>query len=192
MKVNYYRKLLLWDGVELTPTEMIVYDFLLTKSISICYDAFEKDGSGINYDVLAEFLELSNNKLDLYSISYRKLANELGISVASAYNSLNKLKKLGLIGKEWIFCDIGVTISGYFPLRMDLKNEISGKLLVFYSWLCDRAKNNIVDAYRSTIAKYFNDKETNIHNMIQRLYKLGFVERPEYYKGIYGKLKLLK
>ena len=192
MKVNYYRKLLLWDGVELTPTEMIVYDFLLTKSISICYDAFEKDGSGINYDALAEFLELSDNKLDLYSISYRKLAEELNISLASTYNSINHLKQLKRLGDDWIYCNIEIIKGGYFAIRVDLKHELSGKLLIFYSWLCDRAKDNIVDAYRSTIAKYFNDKESNIHNMLQRLYKLKFVERAEYYKGIYGKLKLLK
>jgi predicted transcriptional regulator len=192
MKLNYYRKLLLWRDDKLTPTDLIVYDFLLMKSISICYDVYEKDGSGVNMDALSDFLESSENKLDLYSISYRKLAKELNVSLASIYGTINKLKNLGVMGSNWIFCDINIVRGGYFQLRMDLKNEISGKLLIFYSWLCDKAKNNIVDAYRSNIAKYFNDKETNIHNMIQRLYKLGFIERAEYYKGIYGKLKLLK
>ena len=192
MKLNYYRKLLLWRDDKLTPTDLIVYDFLLMKSISICYELYKKDGSGIDMDSLEEYLISSDNKLDLYSISYRNLAKELGISVASVYNSLNKLNNSGVIGQDWICCDISIVKSGYFILRMDLKNIISGKLLVFYSWLYDKAKDNIVDAYRSTIAKYFNDKETNIHNMIQRLYKLGFIERAEYYKGIYGKLKLLK
>jgi len=192
MKVNYYRKLLWWRNDKFTPTDLIVYDFLLMKSISICYDAFEKDGSGINLDALSEFLGLSDNKLDLYSISYRKLAEELNISLASTYNSIRHLKQLKLLGDDWIYCDVETIKGGYFAIRTDLKQEIGGKLLIFYSWLCDRAKDNIVDAYRSTIAKYFNDKETNIHNMIQRLYKLGFVERAEYYKGIYGKLKLLK
>lgn len=191
MKVNYYRKLLRWSG-EFTSSDLIVYDFLLTKSISICYEAFEKDGSGINLDALGEYLNESGNKLDLYSISYRKLAEELNISLASTYNSINHLKQLKRLGDDWIYCNIETIKGGYFSIRTDLKHEIGGKLLIFYSWLCDRAKDNIVDAYRSKIAKYFNDKESNIHNMIQRLYKLKFVERTEYYRGIYGKLKLLK
>lgn len=191
MKVNYYRKLLWWSG-ELTPTDLIVYDFLLMKSISVCYEAFEKDGSGISIDALGEYLNESGNKLDLYSISYRKLAEELNISLASTYNSINHLKQLKRLSDDWIYCNVSILKSGYFAIRTDLKHEIGGKLLIFYSWLCDRAKNGVVDAYRSLLAKYFNDKESNIHNMIQRLYKLKFVERAEYYRGIYGKLKLLK
>ena len=88
MKVNYYRKLLWWRDDKFTPTDLIVYDFLLMKSISICYDAFEKDGSGINLDALSEFLGLSDNKLDLYSISYRKLAEELNPENPYYNNSL--------------------------------------------------------------------------------------------------------
>lgn len=128
---------------------------------------------------------------DVSKLSYRKLSNELGLSLASIYNSMKRLKKFSFLNDEnKVICNI--SHSGYFAIRTDLKHEIGGKLLIFYSWLCDRAKDNIVDAYRSNIAKYFNDKESNIHNMLQRLYKLKFVERAEYYSGIYGKLKLLK
>lgn len=191
MKVNYYRRLLRWDG-KLTPTDRIVYDFLLTKSISVCCEIFETDGSGINIEALVEYLKDSGNRLDIYSISYRKLAKELGISLASTYNSLTKLKSLLLIGDDWIDCNPDIPRGGYFEVRMDLLNEISGKLLIFYSWLCDRAKNGVVDAHRKIMAKYFNDKETNIHNMLQRLHSMGFVERESDSMGNYGKLKLLK
>lgn len=191
MKVNYYRKLLRWSG-GLTSSDLIVYDFLLMKSISVCYEAFEKDGSGISIDALGEYLNESGNKLDLYSISYRKLAEELNISLASTYNSIKHLKQLKLLGDDWIYCNIETIKGGYFSIRTDLKHEIGGKLLIFYSWLCDRAKNGVVDAHRKIMAKYFNDKETNIHNMLQRLHSIGFVERESDSIGNYGKLKLLK
>lgn len=191
MKLNYYRKLLKWDW-GLTPTELLLYDFLLTKSIAINSEVYDKDGSRINMDALFEYLKYSNNRLDVYKISFRKLAAELGVSLASIYNSIKRLKGLRLVGDEWIYCHPSVPKGGYFEIRTDLLEEINGKLLVFYSWLCDKSENNVVDAYRSKMSEYFKDSKENIHNMLNRLLKLGFVEREVKGVGEYGKLKLLK
>lgn len=191
MKLNYYRKLLKWDW-GLTPIELLLYDFMLTKSITINSDVYDKDGSRINMDALLEYLKYSNNRLDIYKISFRKLAAELGTSLASIYNSKKRLKELKLIDDEWIYCPPSLLEEGYFEIRTDLLKEINGKLLIFYSWLCDRSKYSVVDTYRSKMSKYFNDSKENIHNMLNRLLKLGFVEREVKGVGEYGKLKLLK
>ena len=63
---------------------------------------------------------------------------------------------------------------------------------MFYSWLCDKSEDNVVDTYRSKMSEYFKDSKENIHNMLNRLLKLGFVEREVKGVGEYGKLKLLK
>lgn len=191
MRVIYYRKLLKWD-VPLTPTDFIIYDFLLMKSVITSSELYYRDGTTICLDALDEHLSSNENKMDLYSISRQKIAEELGISVASVYNSMKHLKENKLLSDVWITCGTSILRGGYFELRMDLKHEINGKLLVFYSWLCDRANNFIVDAFRNKMSEYFNDSPQSIHNMLQRLYKLGFVEREEKSNGIYGKLKLLK
>ena len=195
MKLNYYRKLLKWDW-GLTPTELLLYDFLLTKSIAINSDVYDKDGSRINMDALLEYLKYSNNQLDVYKISFRKLAAELGVSLASIYNSIKRLKGLRIIGDEWIYCHPSIPKGGYFEIRTDLLEEINGKLLVFYSWLCDKAKDGMLEIKRDTMAKYFGEPQDvgkrNIHNMMQRLYEHGYIRRETISTGEYGKIQLLK
>lgn len=180
-----------WEG-QTTPTDKIVYNYLLSKSISTCAEIFNKDGGSINMEAVEIYLDSSRNKIDLYLISYRKVAKNLGISLASAYNSIKHLKSIGRVGDNWIYCNIEIIKGGYFSLRMDLTEEINGKLLVFYSWLCDRSKNGYVDAYRGVMARFFNDKESNIHNMLQRLHGINYISREVKEDGCYGKLKLLK
>lgn len=182
---------MIWDGTT-TPTDKIVYNYLLSKSISTCADIFNKDGKSINMEAVEMYMSLSKNKIDLHSISFRKIAKNLGISLASAYNSIKHLRSIRRLGDDWIYCDIDIIKGGYFTLRMDLIEEINGKLLVFYSWLCDRSKKGYVDAYRGVMARFFNDNESNIHNMLQRLHSLNYISREVKEDGCYGKLKLLK
>lgn len=195
MKICFYRDLLSWDGA-ITPTERIVYNFLLMKSISSFNDIYNKDGDGLDYDALNECLELNDNKLDLFTISYRKLSEVLNISTASVYNALKRLNDMGIVGDDWIKCCITTPKSGYFLLRMDLKEKLKGKLLVFYSWLCDKAKDGMLEIKRDTMAKCFGEPQDvgkrNIHNMMQRLYELGYIRREAISTGEYGKIQLLK
>lgn len=174
-KIVFYRFLLNWQG-KLTQNESIVYSFLLQKSI------YSKE----------ENVFADKDNLALYNISFRKIAKELGMSLSTVNNSIKHLKKHKLIGDKWIYSCEEITSKGYFTLRMDLMEEINGKLLVFYSWLCDRSKNGYVDAYRGVMARFFNDKESNIHNMLQRLHGLNYISREVKEDGCYGKLKLLK
>lgn len=143
----------------------------------------------------------SNDKILLSYLLYSKrndlgcknLSTKLGMSRATIYNSINHLKALSIINDALFVLDKTITQNGYFHLRMDLAKEISGKLLIFYSWLYERAQhyNGTIDTFSYKIAELFGEKENNIRTMLCRLAEKGYVKRIETEDRRYGKLKIL-
>ena len=175
MKIIFYKTLL--NGAKnLTPTERIIYSFLVSKSITFISDFFDNDGICLNIDGVYEYVE-DNHWIDLFPISIRKMANELNITQPTVINGMKKLRKLNYINDEYIFVDKELLINGYFELhRLDL---LSGQVLIFYSYIKHKAEmfGNSIDTYRSKLAETLGIKIYSINQYLAKLYKLNLIKR---------------
>lgn len=175
MKIIFY-KTLLTGAKNLTPTERIIYSFLVSKSITFIPDFFDSDGTCLNIDGVYEYVE-DNHWIDLFPISIRKMANELNITQPTVINGMKKLRKLNYINDEYIFVDKELLINGYFELhRLDL---LSGQVLIFYSYIKHKAEmfGNSIDTYRSKLAETLGIKIYSINQYLAKLYKLNLIKR---------------
>ena len=186
MKIVFYRTLLK-GATNLTPSERILYSFLVAKSISRIEDIFEKDGTSINIDELEDcFNDYYGNHFPLCEISQTKIANELHMTRKTIFDGLRHLRNKGFIGIDWIFVNRELVEHGYFEL---INAEcLTGELLIFYSFLLDKARkyNNVIDTNKYKLADIFDkrkDKGKNkkqpiaITKLLHRLYVKKLAER---------------
>lgn len=185
MKIVYY-KVLLNRARNLTPTERIVYSFLVSKSISIIDEVFNADGCSLNIEELYKHLQDNHNSVYLYKISISKMMQSLNITKHTVIDSMKKLRELNYINGEYIFVNRELIEGGYFELyRSDI---LTGQVLTFYSYLRDRAKmyDGCIDTYRSRLAQVFDVKIYSIDQYMAKLSKCGLIKRLDN-----GKLKIL-
>ena len=177
MKIVFY-KTLLTEYSELTPTEKIVYSFLVSKYITFADFLFESDGKTLRTDDLCELLDESPY-IDICNINNTKIAQELNISRKSAIRSMQKLQILGLVKDNSIFIAKELPLNGYFELQNT--EVISGELLIFYSYLKNKAKNynNTLDTYKEKLANELNTTKLAITKLLNRLYSLNLAKRLE-------------
>lgn len=184
MKIVFY-KTLLKRAKDLTPTEKIIYSFLVSKSITLIPDFFNSDGTCLNIDEVYDYAD-DTHWIDLFSISIRKMANELNITQPTVINGMKKLRKLNYINGEYIFVSKELLINGYFELhRLDI---LSGQVLIFYSYIKHKAEmfGNSIDTFRSKLAETLGIKIYSINQYLAKLYKLNLIKRLEN-----GKLMIL-
>lgn len=175
MKVIFYKSLLT-GRKDLTPTERIIYSFLVSKSIPQIEDLFDKDGSTIDTYYLYDYVE-EHNWIDLFAISIRKLAKELNISNQSVINSISKLRLLEYIKDDKIYIDKDLISNGYFELqRLDV---VSGQVLIFYSYLKDKSLRygGKIDTYKVKLAEIFGLKIYSIKQYLTKLYSVNLIKR---------------
>lgn len=183
MKVIFYRALLKGAN-NLTPTEKIVYSFLVSKSVSNTEFIFESDGTTISKASLDFYF---NNEqwtwFDLHEINNSKLSIELHIARVTAIKCVSKLKELRLIKYDndddcsYIYVNRELLDEGYFELqKLDI---IGGDLVVFYSYLKNRGQRYgyCIDTFKNRMAQDLGKTTIAITRMLQRLYKLNLAKR---------------
>lgn len=90
---------------------------------------------------------------------------------------MKRLRELEYIHDDNIFIDIDVIRGGYFELlRSDI---ISGQVLIFYSFLKDRASRygGCIDTYKCQLANLFGVNIGSIKQYLNKLYRCGLAER---------------
>lgn len=185
MKIVYYR-VLLNRARNLTPTERIVYSFLVSKSISIIDEVFNTDGGNLNMEMLCDYLQTNHNSVYLYRMSISQMMDYLNITKHTVIDSMKRLRELNYISGDYIFVNKELIEGGYFELyRHDI---LTGQTLIFYSYLKDKSKKygGCVDTYRSKLAQIFDVKVYSIEQYLAKLSKAGLTKRLDN-----GKLKIL-
>lgn len=184
MKLMFYKELL--SEKVYTPTEKIVYSFLIYKSIPLIDGAFISDGTESDCDLICESLENDEN-VAIYEISQRRLADILGISAKSVYNALESLYFYGDIDKneKTIRISKRLFVGKHFPLLID--SGLKSELLIFYSYLKNKNEyfGGVIDTFKYKLAEDFCTTKIAVTNMLNRLYRKGFAKRLEN-----GKLKI--
>lgn len=183
MKIVYYRALLHTLG-DLTPNEKILYSFLVAKSVTDIKEVFDVNGKSINQDELFRCLEENENLIPLKYFSNSCLSRELHFSRQGIIDSMAALRSLGYIttdrySETCIFVSWETLTSGYFELRN--AEKLTGDLLVFYSFLYDKAKhhNSVIDTLKYKLAEDLGKTKVAVTKLLNRLYKLGLAERLE-------------
>jgi predicted transcriptional regulator len=176
MKIIFYRTLLKhFDGI--TPSEKILYSFLVSKSISRIDDVYNKDGSTVDMELLYDYLHDNNYYCELCVINNTKISKHLHQTRKTVITGINNLKKLGYIGDDWIHIDRHIVENGYFTLENI--DKIKGDLLIFYSFIRDKSLKYgyHIDTYKRGLSQQIFKSKTSVTKMLQRLYKIGLVER---------------
>ena len=177
MKKVFYKSLLR-GALHLTPTERIVYSFLVSKSITYIDEVFDKDGLCLNMSDLDDILS-TDNYIDLYHISSKRLSNELNISPRNLFYSLKRLRENNYIKDNSIYVNKELIESGYFLLSDD--KRLSGELLIFYSYLKHKAERygGYIDTFRYKLAEEIGSTKIAVTKLLNRLYKLSLAKRLE-------------
>lgn len=184
MKLVFYRTLLS-QGWGLTPTEGIMYSFLVSKSLLMLNECYELDGGSLNMSVLCDLVD-DEGCVDMYEISIRKFAQVLNVTPRTIINGMHHLEALGLIRGSMVYVDVALVSGGYFELHHH--DVLSGQLLVFYSYLRDRADvfDGSIDTHKARLSELFGVKVYSIKQYFSRLYKANLIERLKN-----GKLRIL-
>ena len=175
MKIVFY-KALLNRAKDLSPTERIIYSFLISKSVTYISDFFDVDGTCLNVEELYSYLEVCKY-IELFPISTRRLAEVLHITHPTVINGLKKMRKLGYIQNSDIFVDKEYLEYGFFELhRYDI---LTGQVLIFYSFIKDKARlyGGCIDTFRIKLAELFDVAIYSINQYLAKLYKLNLIKR---------------
>lgn len=175
MKIIYYRTLLS-RGKNITPTERIIYSFLVSKSITQLDDLFYHNGTSVDTALMYDYVD-EHKWVDMFYISYRNLAKELNITIQTAFASIQHLKDEGYIRNDKIYVNRELLEKGYFELHNS--DKLSGQVLVFYSYLKDKAEksDSKISIYKNSLAELFSIKIYSINQYLQKLYSTGLAKR---------------
>lgn len=191
MKVIFYCKLLGKEYSDLTPNQKIVYSHILSKSVLYDSDLFNKDGDGVDWDIVADYYSDNGiTTLDLVPINITLTARLLNMSRQSLIDAIKELKGAGMMSDSEIYTNTGLLNGGFFQLRID--TGLSKMLLIIYSWLFCRAEkyNFIIDTYERVIAEKLEITANAVGKLIKKLADKGFVKRLRNPDGSYGKLQI--
>lgn len=176
MKIVFYRTLLK-KAKNVTPSEKIIYSFLVSKSIARLDSVFESDGEKINLDELTFQIEANNRRCDICDINHSKLAKELHMTRKTVINGMKHLQEMGYIGHDWIFINVELVSHGFFILEKE--DRLTGELLVFYSYLRDKsAKYNYqIDTFKIRLGEELGKSKVAITKLLNRLYEENLAKR---------------
>lgn len=175
MKVIFY-KTLLASNEELSPAEKIVYSFLVSKSVLCLDDIFDTDGKHINVDD-SLCLDDDDCYIDIFRINNCRLSAILGITRRTIITCYEHLTYYGLVDGNKILVNKQMLRGGYFELLIE--NKLSCELLIFYSYIKDRAnsKNGILYSNRLKLSEDYNTSMMAITKLTCRLYKLNLIKK---------------
>lgn len=173
MLIPFYNALLC--NVELSPTERIVYSFLAYKSLSYMDNAFT--GSNFNVEFLKEEIN-GPTYITCWQAKQSELAESLWISEKSVWSTIHRLRKLSILVDDCIKVDENLVFDkGYFPLR--LETGLKGLLLIFYSYLKDKAELNggWVSMGKEKMAQLISTSICGVTKLLNRLYRRKLAKR---------------
>lgn len=180
MKIAFYRTLLV-RAKNITPSEKIIYSFLVAKSIERLDEVFTSDGVEINLDVLSDYIVDWKHYIPMTGINHSKIARELNMSLPTIINGIKNLKQKGYIYSnveyDCIFVNKELLEHGYFELEHS--DILCGELLIFYSYLRDKSKKYgyCIDTFKSKLAYDLQKTKVAITKMLNRLYAISLAER---------------
>ena len=175
MKIIFYKSLLT-RAKDLSPTERIVYSFLISKSITLMNDFFDSDGTCLDVVELYSYVD-DNHWIDLYYMNNTKISSVLNVSRNTIINSIKNLKLLGYIQNDCIFVDKDLLEKGYFELqRLDI---LTGELAIFYSYVKHKSLffGGCIDTYKTKLAECLATTKIAITKLLNRLYALNLAKR---------------
>lgn len=183
-RLIYYKRLFAYRQRQ-SASERIVYSFLVYNAICERDDVWDKETGKYNQDVMQsidDYIQIPIYFLnERHDVKVNALAKQLGLGKATISRIIEKFKTNGIILHGRYIRHDGIYKDGYFTLSTNKK--LSGELLIFYSWLLDLTKEKETKAIYSSmirLGELYNGKMEEIRDYLQRLKKLGLVERDEY------------
>lgn len=176
MKIVFYKKLLDVNNY-MTPSEKILYSFLVSKSVTRLDCIFNTGGCEIEFDNLCMYLDENSNMIDLCEINHSRIAKELNQTRKTVIDGIKHLEELNIISNDCIFVTKELVCGGYFELlRLD---TLKGELLIFYSFLRDKSAKYgyCIDTYKSKMGEYLGKSQIAITKLLNRLYAIGLAKR---------------
>lgn len=185
MKRLIYYKWLFAYRQQQSASERIVYSFLVYNAICERDDVWDKETGKYNQDVMQsidDYIQIPIYFLnERHEVKVNALAKQLGLGKATISRIIEKFKTNGIILHGKYIRHDRIYKDGYFTLSTNEK--LNGELLIFYSWLLDLTKEKETKAIYSSmirLGELYNGKMEEIRDYLQRLKKLGLVERDEY------------
>lgn len=183
-RLIYYKRLFAYRQRQ-SASERIVYSFLVYNAICEMDDVWDKETGKYNQDVMQsidDYIQIPIYFLnERHEVKVNALAKQLGLGKATISRIIERFKTNGIISHGRYIRHDGIYKDGYFTLSTNEK--LSGELLIFYSWLLDLTKEKETKAIYSSmirLGELYNGKMEEIRDYLQRLKKLGLVERDEY------------
>ena len=172
-KLVFYKRLLV-DDVDLTPTEKMLYSYLVNVAISQTDDVFDKEDGSYCSIVLDEL-----ETLDLPPLYQNEITRQFKVFSQGAISLAYKgLKAKRIIDETSQSIQLNKLHScGYFTIDVDC--GLRGELLIFYSWLKDLGNGGSILATMEKLSSMYNVRLTNIRDYLFRLRSKNYITRNE-------------
>lgn len=181
MKSIIYKELLKREIME-EGNDIIVYSFILSKSITQIDCVWDVDSNSLDKECLNEMFEGEDNTLlDCYELNITKIAYEVGLSERTTKASIDRLKKQKLIsksgyGETLIWCNKNIINGGYFTY---MPKGLTGNLAIIYQMLFDKGLkyDNSLNTWRNKLAEQLNVSVSTLDYYLTTLKKKNFIYR---------------
>lgn len=181
MKSIIYKELLKREIME-EGNDIIVYSFILSKSISQTDCIWNVDDSTLNKEFLNDMFDNNDNILfDCFDLNISKIAYEVGLTERTIKNSINRLKKQNLIfnneyNETLIWCNKSIINGGYFTY---MPKGLTGNLAIIYQMLFDKGEKygNTINTWRSKLSQQLNISVSTLDYYFTTLKKKKYIYR---------------
>lgn len=165
---------LLGGHKELSTNDKIVYSYLIYKSLALIDGVYSSEGE-LNANNIMFGIDESGS-IPINDIGNSAISKDLCVSRKTVINSVAHLRNYGYISEGRIAIRYDDISKGFF--RLISGEGLSGDLMVFYSYLRNKAKKYYeIDTYSCRLAAIFGKSKSCISNYLHRLYELGLAAR---------------
>lgn len=186
----YYYKYLYQHGEDLSPNEGLIYSELLLHSLvsnrqfltgELLYIDAAKEAMK-NYRLLGW-----DEDIEYYPMDTATLMKHTELTFHTVKKALSSLEEKGYIRQGYIKCSLEIVDAGY--IKIPYKTGLKGRQLLFYALLLDRSHRygGVIDTWAYRFKELCGIEEGHVYFLINKLKKVGLVERTED-----GKLKIYK
>lgn len=159
---------------ELSTNDKIVYSYLIYKSLALIDGVYSSEGELDANNIVFGIDE--SGSIPINDIGNSAISKDLCVSRKTVINSVAHLRNYGYISEGRIAIRYDDISKGFF--RLISGEGLSGDLMVFYSYLRNKAKKYYeIDTYSCRLAAIFGKSKSCISNYLHRLYELGLAAR---------------